>query len=472
MTSAWHLKHEVHGDKPWAVQAEANRLCNGRPTWGHWLEQGLGKTALIQNEFIDQDDTDLHMVFAPGSFKLDWVLAPQEWGVGWLPTGYWPKHKLPFQEECMQYAMHYEAMRQKDTLAELIKLFEQRRVMMTVDESTVAKNHSTDTARALIELAKRAKVVRQANGTPLTQTVMDYYGQLRVLRELNGWNPYAFKNRFAVMGGYMGRQFKGVKNEDQLAKILNECTFRALKKDWRKDLPPKNLIPVHIEMHDKQRRAFATMMEEFYAEVQNDTVSVDLILTRMDKLRQISSGMLMDKGKHWWLVEPKDNPKVKAVNDLQNSSPGKTIIVHFYKPSGQMLVDHLTKQKRNPAFIRGGMTPEEIIEQKSKFNTDPTCRDIVCQQEASSRGHTLLGQKGRDRCSTMIFYENSFSYYHRSQMEDRNHRGEQDTDCNIYDLIASPADAVAVKNLTGKRDMASGMDDVVAMVRSWKKTSS
>lgn len=464
----WHLKHEVHGDKPWEVQAEALRRCDGRPTYGYWLEQGLGKTALIQNEFIDQDDTDLHMVFAPSSFKLDWTLAPAEWGVGWLPTGYWPRHKLPFKEECMQYAMHYEAMRQGKTLEQLCRLFEDRRVMMTVDESTVAKTHNTLTTKALIQLAKRAKVVRQANGTPLTQNVMDYYGQLRVLRELDRVNPFAFRNRFAVMGGYMGRQIKGVKNEEELAKLLNTCTFRALKKDWRKDLPPKTLTPVRVEMSDKQRKAFHSMMEEFYAEVQGSTVTVDIVLTRMDKLRQISSCLLKDGDKHWWIDEPKNNPKLQAMRDIQASSPGKTIVVHFYKQSGELLVDQLRKDKRNPAFIRGGMTPEEIVEQKDKFNNDPDCRDIVCQQEASSRGHTLLGQAGKDRCSTMVFYENSFSYYHRSQMEDRNHRGAQDTDCNIYDLIASPADECAVKNLTGKRDLANGMDDVVSMVRQWQ----
>jgi len=52
----WHLSHQVHGAKPWAVQAEALKRANGHAKFGMWLEQGLGKaTSLALNEFIDQD---------------------------------------------------------------------------------------------------------------------------------------------------------------------------------------------------------------------------------------------------------------------------------------------------------------------------------------------------------------------------------------------------------------------------------
>ena len=460
----WYLKHEIHGDKPWAVQAEAMRRADGHSKFGYWLEQGLGKTSLTLNDFVSQDETDINIVIAPNSFKMDWALAPQEWGVPWLKSGIWPKDPVPARETYCQYVVNYEAVRQ-GAFKPLIELMEKRNCMLTIDESTQIKNPGSSTFKAVLELSKRAKVVRELNGTPLTQNVTDYYGQLRVLGKFQGMKPVVFRNRYAEMGGYFNKEVTGTRNEEELARIIDSCTFRALKKDWRKDLPPQILKPVHLEMSNRQRAHYRSMMDEFFTIVGSEEITAELVLTQMDKLRQISSCVLMDKGSHHFIEDDAKNPKLQATLDIIGSSPGKVIVSHFYKPSGALLLRAFEKAKLNPAFIRGGMKPEQIIEQKSKFNTDPSCRVLVGQQEATGRGHTLLGGKGIDRCSTMVFYENSFSWYWRSQMQDRNHRGEQDTECNIYDLITSPMDQITVDILTRKKDLASMMDDIIGAVK-------
>jgi|HubBroStandDraft_3_1064219.scaffolds.fasta_scaffold01536_5 SNF2 family DNA or RNA helicase len=445
------------------------RRGKGQAKFGMWLEQGLGKTALTLNEFVESDDTDINLVIAPNSFKNDWALAPGEWGVPWMPTGYWPKYPLPFDKEYCQYAINYEAVREKDTLKQLIRLFEQRRCMLTIDESTAIKNPGTSTFRAVLELAKRAKMVRELNGTPLTQDVRDYYGQLRVLGQLNGMEPTVFRNKFAEMGGYFNKQVTGTRNQEELARILDACTFRALKKDWRADLPPKTYVPVHLEMSKRQIQHYSTMMEEFYALIEGEEITVDIILAQMGKLRQISSCVLLDHGKYHFFEEPKANPKLRATLDIVATSPGKVIVSHFYKPCGELLMEALIKEGLKPAQIKGGMTPPAVTEQKRKFNDDPECRVLVGQQGATARGHTLIGQEGRNRCSTMIFYENDFSYYWRAQMEDRNHRGAQDMPCTVYDLLVSPMCAITVDALTRKKDLAAEMDRIVAEVRKARR---
>lgn len=467
--TTWHLTHAVHGDKPRPVQAEALRRADNRPKFGQWLEQGLGKTALDLNEFVHQDDIDINIVLCPNSFVGDWVMAPAEWGVPWMPTGLRGRDPLPFDAPYCLYAVNYERARDKHYNRELQRLMERRTCKLTIDESTAIKNPSSSTFRAVIELAKRAKMVRELNGTPLTQNVTDYYGQLRGLGQLEGMPFTVYKNRFAEKGGFMGRQIVGTRNEEELAKILDACSFRALKKDWRKDLPPKQYVPVHLEMTKRQRQHYGTMMEEFYAAVTADKeVSVDLVLTQMGKLRQISSCMLMEDGEHWFFEEPKDNPKVRATLDIINSCPGKVIVSHFYKPTGDMLFEILDKAGFDPARIRGRMNPADTLEQKAKFNGDSKCRVLVGQQEATGRGHTLVGKGlGRDRCSTMVFFENDFSYYWRSQMEDRNYgRDEADLGSTVFDLITSPMDEIGVQILTKKKDLAQMMDRIVAEVRS------
>lgn len=464
----WHLNHRVFGNKPRAVQAEGMRRAAGHKKFGQWLEQGLGKTALDLNEFIESDDTDIQIVICPNSFVGDWVLAPDEWGVPWIPSGLRKRDPFPADDqEYGLYVVNYELARDKEFNRKLQKFMERRRCKLTIDESTAAKNPRSLTFRGLIELAKRAAMVRELNGTPLTQDVTDYYGQLRLLGQLQGMEPVVFRNRFAEMGGFFGKQVTGTRNEQELGRILDESTFRALKKDWRKDLPLKIYVPVHLEMSNRQRAHYNLMMEEFYTMVEGEEIAANMVLTQMGKLRQISSCMLMRDDEHWLFEEPKDNPKLKATLDIGASCPGKMIVSHFYKPSGEILFEALTKAGYNPARIKGGMKPEAILGQKRMFNEDGTCRALVGQQDATGRGHTLIGNgTGRDRCSTTVFYENDFSYYWRSQMEDRNYgRDEEDLGTTVYDLITSPMDAKGVQILTGKRDLAMMMDDIVAEVR-------
>lgn len=467
----WHLNHRVFGTKPRAVQAEGMRRSKGHKKFGQWLEQGLGKTALDLNEFIESDDTDIQIVICPNSFVGDWVLAPDEWGVPWIPSGLRKRDPFPADDQKYGlYAVNYELARDKEFNRKLQKFMERRRCKLTIDESTAIKNPSTSTFRAVIEFAKRAVMVRELNGTPLTQDVTDYYGQLRALGQLNGMEPTVFKNRFAEKGGFYGRQIVGTRNEQELGRILDDCTFRALKKDWRKDLPPKIYVPVHLEMSNRQRQHYALMMEEFYTMVEGEEITADMVLTQMGKLRQISSCMLMQDGEHWFFEQPRDNPKLKATLDIGASCPGKFIVSHFYKPSGEMLFEALRKEGYNPARIKGGMKPEQILHEKRRFNEDGTCRALVGQQDATGRGHTLIGSGlGKDRCSTLIFYENDYSSYWRQQMEDRNYgRDEANIGSMVYDLVASPMDAKGVGILRKKKDLADCMDEIIAEVRREK----
>lgn len=465
----WHLKHEIHGAEPWAVQAEALRRSEGRDRYGYFLQQGLGKTALTLNDFIDTDDCDLNIVLAPSSFVGDWPLAPAEWGVGFLRSGRWGEDEWPLDWDSGLYAISHETLRGSyNTRRGLVDLMKKRRCMLTFDEATGIKNPTSLLAKYMMsEGVKDAKRIRLLDGTPFVQNVEDYYAKLRCLGELNGVNPFSFRNRYAKMGGYMGKQIKGINpdREQELGETLDRCSFRALKKDWRKDMPPQLDVPVHLEMTDNQRKHYRTMTEDFFAEIGNTEVTADLVLTQRMKFQQISSCMLMKDGKVYWIEEPKNNPKLNAIYDLYNGEDGKAIVSYIFDPSGRMLINEFQKKKLNPAYITGGMKASEIVEQKRKFNDDTTCRILVGQQDQTSRGHTLIGQKGRDRCFRTFYYENSLSLMHRLQMNDRNHRGAQDETCMLYDLICSPIDQINVDILTGKRTQADGMDAIVALIR-------
>jgi hypothetical protein len=101
------------------------------------------------------------------------------------------------------------------------------------------------------------------------------------------------------------------------------------------------------------------------------------------------------------------------------------------------------------------MAPDEIEDQKRKFNNDPGCRAILLQTVASKYGHTLLGHgDDNDRCWTMYFYENTYSLDDRSQIEDRIHRRGQTSDyCGYVDSVGTPVDMAMIEALQRKENI-------------------
>ena len=150
------------------------------------------------------------------------------------------------------------------------------------------------------------------------------------------------------------------------------------------------------------------------------------------------------------LVRPEDNPRLKLLLQiLEEEVSGKTAVVYRHRATLPLLQEALWRW--NPAWIKGGMKPDEVSEQKLRFNDDPRCRIILLQCDASKYGHTLCLQPEEDKCRTMIFFENSYSADVRDQIEDRIHRRGQTGESVLYiDLSGSELDRRIVKALQRK----------------------
>src|SRR5208282_3758448 len=461
MTIPWVLNHKELGNKPWTVQEEALRRSQDKTHYAYFLEQGLGKTSLAINDFLyywKQSKVNLMLVICPNSFKLDWKTAPREWNAH-ITSGMWPKDSA---ENCWLYAMNYEACRTDAGLKYLKQIFKKRKVFLVLDETSYIKTPNTITTKTIVQISRQATMVRELNGTPQTSSVLDYYAQLKVLNELDGLTSYGFRNRFAIMGGYMGKKPVGQQNEEQLAKILNRCSFRALKSEWRKDLPPRIFKIIPVEMTNKQLKHYEEMKEVFSTMIKGERVTATLVLTQLGKLRQISSCIVLDQENCLHIEEPKNNPKMKTCLDIINGQEGKVIIVYYYKETGRMLKDYLAQKEIKYNIIEGGMQPDYLEGEKYQFNNNSEHRIILCQQNAACMGHTLIGKEGKDRCATMIFFENSFSLRDRLQMLDRNHRGAQDQTCVVYDLVTSQIEKKIIEGLNKNKEAGDMIDELVA----------
>jgi hypothetical protein len=456
----WYLNHDKYGKTPWAVQTEALRLSEGQKRYAYYLEQGLGKTALTLNDFMHhfkRYKVNLMLVICPNSFKLDWKNTPKEWGIN-LRTGMWP---LDRAEKCDLYAINYEAVRTEAGEKYLNEILKTRRVFLVFDESSKLGSPKTQQTKKSILLSrtKGIEIVRCLDGTPRTSSVLNYYGPLKTLNQLNGMTSTGFRNRFSVSGGYQGRKIVASQNEDELAAILAKCSFRALKKDWRADLPPRIFKTLPIGMTKKQYGHYKEMKEEFSTVIRIERITANLVLTQLAKLRQISSCLLLDSGEAFRIEKPENSPKIKAMFEIMEGHDDKTIIVYYYKETGKMLEEALAKRNMKCSLLHGNMQPEFLKDQKQEFNEGEN-NIILCQQNAACLGHTLIGNASK-RANHMIFMENSFSLRDRLQMLDRNHRGEMDQTCLVYDLVSSDIERKIIDGLNRNKQAADFLDDLV-----------
>jgi hypothetical protein len=106
----------------------------------------------------------------------------------------------------------------------------------------------------------------------------------------------------------------------------------------------------------------------------------------------------------------------------------------------------------------------EIEYQKQRFNEDSSCRVILLQTRASKYGHTLLGEQTIDinACSTMAFFENTYSLDDRSQIEDRIHRhGQAQGTVNYIDFVGTEIDENMIDALAARQDIYQGIMEFV-----------
>jgi SNF2 family DNA or RNA helicase len=444
------------------VQVEALKFGQGKRGVGYFLEMGLGKTLLALEEFRREAWVTRLVVIAPNSFKKGWADEIEKHGYDfdahifvsgskandkWLSTRIYSKAPV--------LIINYEAIRSPDVLLRIMGWMRIKPTMLVLDESIQIKTHDSQQTKSALALARDASLVRLLTGRPQTQGPHDLYPQLRAIGLFQSQKYWAFRNTFCVMGGWENRQVIGVKNADALARVMAPVVFQALKADWLPDLPRKDFAIRYYEMSGEQAAQYKQMRDEFILElVSEEVVTVNIAVSKYEKLSQIQCGFILnEEGIPRVLVKPGSNPRLAALLETLETIEGKAIVIYRHRYVFEILSAALAAYL--PAHIKGQMKPEETEEQKARFNDDPECRILLGPCESTQYGHTLLGgEAARDHCSTMIFFENSYSLDTRTQVEDRIHRRGQRGENVLYiDLAGTELDRRVVRALQKKEDL-------------------
>ena len=434
--------------------------------WSHYLEMRLGKTPLALNEFeLFRADKGVRAMVAicPSTFRQGWVDEAEKSGAS-VPWEVYESNKVHLAEKLAKstgnefgIAINYEALKTDKCMKFLEEVFKTPTALY-IDESIKIKNPTSQQTKAVLAHSKRAAYVRNLSGLPMTQGPQDLYAQFRSIGFAEGLNYFTFRAMFCKMGGFKNKKIVGSKNEEKLKEWLDRTSFVAKRKNWASVLVPE-YYQENLGMTPTQAKHYKEMDNQFITMLENGlVVSVDVAVSCMMKLQQISSGFLYHDGEAHYFEDPRKLPKTLKLLDIIEESPGKVIVCYHYGASGDLLMEVL--KEYNPAVIRGKQwmmkNSKNLDTEKKRFNLDSSCKVMVLQIGAGKYGHDLSGHPDM-RCGTMVFYENTFSLDDRTQIEQRNTTAFQDWANTYHDFVSSGVERNAVKALADKSDLVAAI---------------
>lgn len=442
--------------KPFDHQKTALALCLQRPNFALFMEMGTGKTKVIL------DLLGYHMpktrvcarptlIVAPVSVIFNWkreaAIHQPDLKVVVLEGG--TEKKAALLDEHRRagtdvFVINYEsAWRMVDELAAV------KWSTVVLDESTKIKHRATKQARGLFKIAAQAERRYILTGTPAPNNPLELYNQIRFLDPtVFGTSFYGFRDRYAVMGGFQGHTVLTYKNLEELAKKIDGISYRVLKKDCL-DLPEKLYQEYRLEMAEAQRKAYKEMAENLVTEIAGQEVSVNVVLAKLAKLRQLTSGFAYVAGT---AIKLPENPKLDQLEEILNEiiPKHKVVIWASFREEMDSVAALLDKHKWGYTRLDGSVSAENREKAVRRFQEDDSTFAFLGQQRAGGLGITLTAG---DYC---IFISNDFSPEIRLQAEDRLHRVGQKNPVTYIDLIMKgTVDASIFRMLRKKQELSA-----------------
>jgi SNF2 family DNA or RNA helicase len=231
-----------------------------------------------------------------------------------------------------------------------------------------------------------------------------------------------FGARYGEPDPYGGWKLKPEKLPE-LNQLISQIQLRRMKTDVM-DLPPKLVETQWVPLSPAQAKAYKQAKEEFLLMVRGKEESLENILTRLMRFKQITGGLHLIGG------DPTAHAKWDAFTDRFTDfldAGNKLVLFTQFRDQWQFLMDHCSAW--HPVGIRGGMSAHEIEHAKTSFQTDPGTQVFV-MTHAAREGVTLTAAQ------TMVFFDLEWSPAWFDQASDRVHRIGQVGTVNIVRLLA------------------------------------
>lgn len=436
---------------PYEHQREAMRRSARELAYGLFMEMGTGKSFVNINTISyqrQQKHIDAAVIIAPNGVHRNWrdefdTHMPDE-----TPhdTFIWNSERAAtkwYQEEWRAWLrtpslvtpvllMNIDATITPAGDKALKHFLTERRVFLTIDESTDIKHAGSRRTKRLRAYGKYAKSRRILTGTPNAQSPFDFYSQMAFLHQtfLQCATSAEFKARYGIWETYSrrdGRSFPKLidyQNLDQLETLVKAHSFRVMKEDCL-DLPKKiytkrfvPLTPPQVELYDLMKARHSITLRD------GRVIDGELPITRVMRYHQIACGYIRD---YQVDINPM-TPRIQACVDIVNEASRAVIVYSTFTDVIDALMKAYAKANIKAARYDGTVGNDAREADLKLFKLDQY-KVLVANPRALGRGQTLTN------ANTVVYHDNDFKTEIRLQSEDRPHRIGQHWPVHYIDLI-------------------------------------
>ena len=333
--------------------------------------------------------------------------------------------------------------------------------MVIADESQRIKTHDAQQSKAMHRLGDIAKYKLILSGTPGQNNAIDIFSQYRFLDPtVFGMNYYAFRGRYAIMGGFSNRQIVGYKDLDELIRKEHSIAYRVTKEEAL-DLPEQTFITRNIRMDTKDKNLYDQIRKNSFAELESGgQITAPTVLTKLLRLQQFTGGFIQtdDGNKPELVFRGKLNALEDILDDYVIDAGKKLVVFCRFRPEIDLIQKLLEKKKIKYCSIYGDIKIDDRGAIVKEFQNNPDVKVFLAQIDTAGLGITLTA------ADTCVYYSVNFNYAAYSQSLARIHRIGQRNRCTYIHLVVEKTiDETVLKALAKKEDLAK------TVVDDWKQ---
>jgi SNF2 family DNA or RNA helicase len=304
--------------------------------------------------------------------------------------------------------------------------------MIVIDECQYLKHHSA--LRTLAVRSFNAKYRVGLSGTPIDGRLEEIHSIFQILKPGLFVSKQKFMERYAEYD-YFGA-VKGYHHIKEVSDKIAPYYLRRLKEEVLKDLPPKIFKDMHVELSDKNMKAYKDLIKKRNEITENSTAVELLIRARQFLDFPEILGMHNSSDKYAVFKE--------LVDDLVKENNQKIIVFSEYTNTLHWIMKNLETEYKNILVIDGSVSSEERQEIVKKFNGEDKYK-IILMSDAGAEGLNLPSAQA------VVHYTDSYKPTKMQQRNDRAHRATTTHTVTIYRFITDGTIEEHVRDILAKK---------------------
>ena len=321
------------------------------------------------------------------------------------------------------------------------------------DESHLLKNQAGKRSKAAYYISSKAEAVLLLTGTPIPKRWYDVFAQFRVMdSSIFGSRWTDFKRKYAVMGGYMGKQIVDCTDPKKISDIMAKHSIRVLRRDVF-DEPKVEYVTIPVTLEPKAQKFYKTLSKQFTAELDGKEVLADMAIVRLMRLQQACGGFVPDEDGNMMNIS---KAKLKVITDLVTThvEGGEPVVIfHRFSAEGVAITESLSNKGYRVAEFNGRTSEAGRLEARTRFQAEELDA-IIIQISTGAMGVPLW------KSHINIFYSMDFSLSNFQQGRDRVMGRYQKNDVTNYFLaVDKTVDHKIIKTLQNDEDVAASISD-------------